>query len=292
MSVRLLLFLSCVIASLSELRAHPGHWRKEAKTGSDTAIIAGPRAGEPAATRTAAARVQRDWNVRRTSVRHVNGRSVTIQEVEAPPFVAPARKTVPTPLAPAEASARRDAPVARPAMRVIGVSAVIYGRGEQKRTRLTVSTLNRDFHAWSNIDFRHMDGLVLFRANGREYFIFTTHLEARDARGRIKTIGDAVADGCPRGRSLASGNAAFTAADDRESRSPLAGDILHDLHTLYRKEGEHLAKAFHYRRQQEALRKPTTPPPPPGPVTIRFWKRDMQKERKQRQSQLERGAGQ
>lgn len=267
MTHRLVTFLLVLLVAPICLGAEPD---------SDTAIIVGPHVGEPTAEAPIQPRKQRDWKVRNTSVRQVGGRSVTIQEVEPPILEKATRATTPAP----RQAAPTDTPntVAQLPMRVIGITATIYGRGNEKRTRLTINTQRKTFYAWSNIDFRHMDGLVAFRANGREYFLIMGHDLARDDRGRLKTLRDATLDGCPRKNTLASTSATFALVAEQNSRSPLAREILHDIHTLYRQEKQHLTDAFNHRQRTAAHPKPAAPPSPPKPVTIRFWKRDLSKQ--------------
>lgn len=62
--------------------------------------------------------------------------------------------------------------------------------------------------------------------------------------------------------------------DDAESRQ-----MLRDLHKLYRVEQSKLRVAYEKRKQNGVRQKA---PDPDKPVTIRFWKRDMSKEKSER----------
>lgn len=246
---------------------------------TDTAIIGGIHTGEPSAAspRPRKERVHKVCNTTRRV--HPNGCRVTLQEVEQPAddpvFVRKsAREPAPEPLPPAEEPVLRNTPAAVAEMRTIAVSATIYGRGNEKRTRLTIRSEDGTWRGWSTIDFRHMAGITAFRANGRDYFFLLGHGAAYADNGRLSTLEDARRAGCP--PRIRRSVATFTLDPGRENRIPLAREYFHDLHTLYRREKTNLTAAFRKReennRQHASRRK--APSRPPAPVTIRYWKRD------------------
>ena len=248
----------------------------------ETAIIGGIHIGESTPVAPARPRKQPAFKVKNsTTHRHSDGRRVTVQEVEQPESDKVVRKektrtpAASTEIPPAQKPVLRDTPAARPLMRHIGVSATIYGRGEQKRTRLTINSVHGTWHGWSNIDFRHLSGIWGYRANGREYFLTLGHGIARADNGKPRTLDEAYRDGCPRTRRLAGNKAAFILTGKTENHTPQAHEYLRDLHTLYRKERPALTAAFHKREQNNKHRANNPPPPPKDSVTISFWKRDL-----------------
>ncbi|MBK1829145.1 hypothetical protein JIN77_00265 [Verrucomicrobiaceae bacterium R5-34] len=227
--------------------------------------------------------------VKQTFQQSVGGRNVTIQEIEAPelPLVVPEKEDEQL-LAPEDNPWLKNTPAVQP-MRVIAVSSTIYGTGANKVTRITLHYQGDSYHAWSNIDFRHMQGFSAYKANGREYFILLGAGLARDDQGKIMSINAAYAEGCPSQLTTLGKEVAFIYVPDSEPQSNVklnqAREILEDMHTLYGKEKVKLAAAYESRVQLAVMntaRAEEIRNTPPGDATIRFWKRDMVKEQQER----------
>jgi len=256
---------------------------------AETRIIGGLNTGETNPEEVKKPPIKRDYAVKQTFKQKVGGRNITIEEIEAPeipPVIS--KKTDVLEVVPQDNPSLKNTPAVKP-MRVIAVSSTIYGKGVNKLTRITLHYQGNDYHAWSNIDFRHMQGFTAYKANGREYFILLGAGLERDKQGKVMSLKDAYAAGCPR-RLTSSGKDArfiYTAHSNAQSDSkPIqAREIFEDMHTLYRKEKAKLAAAHKSRLALASVNAALAEDKrnaPPKDVTIRFWKRDMAKEQKER----------
>ena len=169
-------------------------------------------------------------------------------------------------------------------MRMIFLSASVYGRGQHKLTKLTLFHAGKECEAWSNIDFHHLNGFPAFRVENREYMQLLAVYNSRAKDGLVKPLSEAAVDGYPRAnRSLNPSSAAFIITEiepvDQHSRQ-----ILADIHQLYRKQKLRLQSAHELRKQNAKLnnaKRINEKPSPPKPITIHFWERDVVKEREE-----------
>lgn len=261
-----------------------------AKPAPDTAITGQLATGEPSGKAVAdpaqLPQARPGYVVKQTARRKTGDCDVTIQEIEPP------KETATSPNATSPVSKNRARPTktipakeAPATPKLIVVTATVYGKGKNTRSKVTLQCDGKQCTAWSRADFRLMTGFTQFKANGRSYFIISSVTEGKgkpeiEGKGRFQRKGRAKDFAVTR-----------LAKDDKHSRR-----ILRDLHKLYHVEQDKLQHAYQLRKQNAALRKANpSSSPPPKPVTIRFWKRDMEKERKANKvleggQQKERGA--
>lgn len=246
-----------------------------AKPAPDTAITGQLATGEPSGKAVAdpaqLPQTRPGYVVKQVARRKTGGRDVTIQEIEPPKE----EGTSPNASSPvgknrAKSPQTTSAKKAPATPKLIVVTATVYGKGKNARSKVTLQCDGKQCTAWSRADFRLMTGFTQFKANGRPYFIISSVTEGKgkpeiEGKGRFQRKG--------RAKDFA---VTHLAKDDKHSRR-----ILRDLHKLYHVEKDKLQHAHQLRKQNAALRKASpSSSPPPKPVTIRFWKRDMEKERK------------
>jgi len=164
-------------------------------------------------------------------------------------------------------------------MRVVFLSATVYGTGRNQLTRLRVLCGDQECEVITNIDFNHFTGFGGFRVEDREYMQLVGVGNAMDNQGRVMQPSP---DDLKKSRLLARSGIQnrFSIikmdAEDTEMRQ-----ILDDLAALYDKEKSRLAAAYQTRlvnERRRAMKPATEGSPPPKPLTIHFWKRDLQKE--------------
>ena len=237
----------------------------------DTAIIGGIHTGEEVAKTPRKPRVKRDYAVKQTFRQKVGNRSVTIQEVEPP-----AEEPKPERDLLEDRQTDRQVVPSEPeeyiSPKFIVVTATVYGKGKDTRSKITLWHDNKKCVAISRADFRLMSGFTQFKANGRPYFILE-HIVDADAPGQKST-----ANSLPRHRRIPSGGFVVTEIEKGDTQ---LRQILRDLHKLYRVEQQNLRSAYEKRKQNGIRQKP---PEPDKPVTIRFWKRDLSKENAERRA--------
>lgn len=248
-----------------------------AQSALDTAIISqlstGESSGKAVADPAQSPQVRPGYVVKQTTRRKTSGCDVTIQEIE-PPKETVASSNITNSVSksrkrPPQITPAKEAP-ATP--KLIVVTATVYGEGKNARSKVTLQCDGKQCIAWSRADFRLMTGFTQFKANGRSYFIISSVTEGKGkpkAEAEIRFQRKARIKG-------------FTIIclekDDKHSRR-----IFRDLHKLYHVEKDRLQHAHELRKHNAALRKGNSlSPPPPKPVTIRFWKRDVEKEKVER----------
>ena len=218
--------------------------------------------------------------VRSTIRQHVSGRSVTIHEVDPQPrVVKPTQKITEEP--PLIENSAESAEEETQQTQFIFVNALVYDEG---LTRLTVWCNGQQAVCWTKINTRYLQCFDQFKTENRPYYMIASVLAAENPANARK-------DGYP--------EAAFKR---RSSRKPYVitesnrNDqtvtlIIQDIHKLYQVEETRLKTAYAKRLQNTSLRAatPLAPPPPPKPVTIRFWKRDVEQERRNAQERGGRG---
>lgn len=237
----------------------------------DTAVIGGIYTGEDAVATLQKPRMKRDYVVKQSFRQKVGSRSVTIQEVE-PPAEEPKPEQN---LSPDTQTERQVAP-AKPeeyvSPKFIVVTATVYGKGKNTRSKITLWHDNKKCVAISRADFRIMSGFTQFKANGRPYFVLE-HIVDADAPEQKNT-----ANQLKTNRRIPSKGFVVTEIEKGDTQ---LRQILRDLHKLYRVEQQNLRSAYEKRKQNGVRQKPSEPD---KPVTIRFWKRDLSKENAERRA--------
>ena len=256
---------------------------------AETRIIGILNTGET--SKPAPAKPLPDFKVRASKTHRVDGRNVRIEQIEPPEFKeVRAQKNEVREIDSKDSPWLKNTPITRP-MRVIAVSSTIYGKGINKLTRITLHYEKNNYYAWSNIDFRHLQGISAYKANGREYFILLGMGLARDDQGEVMNIEDAYKMGCPRQLAPSENNTGFIYTGDSErNKDPkalLAREILEDMHTLYRMEKANLRQAYHQyvKNQAQHAAELKANPPKKKDVTIRYWElspEEIEKTRKQK----------
>lgn len=267
MNVRVLFFIIFFFAVLVAVPLCLG-----AKSKPDTAVIGGIYTGEDTAKVPQKPRVKRDYVVKRSFKQKVGNRSVTVQEVEPPAEDPPTKKNLLQDTQPS----RRSTPAYSKRLetnippKLIVVNATVYGKGKNARSKITLWHDNKKCVALSRVDFRLMSGFTQFRANGRPYFLIENIVDADTSKNKN------AAGAFPKNRRMLARGFIVTDIEEGDTQSRR---ILRDLHKLYRVEQHKLRAAYQKRKQNGAQLKSSEPD---KPVTIRFWKRDMSKEKKER----------
>lgn len=237
----------------------------------DTAVIGGIYTGEDAAAAPQKPRVKREYVVKQTFTQKVGNRNVTIQEVEPP-----AEESKPEQNLPQDVQTEREVVPVKPEEQVspkfIVVTATVYGKGANTRSKITLWHDNKKCVAISRADFRIMSGFTQFKANGKPYFMLENIVDA-NAPGQKETANQLKIN-----RRIPSRGFVVTEIEDGDIQ---LREILRDLHKLYRVEQQNLRNAYEKRKRNGIRQKP---PEPDKPVTIRFWKRDLSKENAERRA--------
>jgi len=235
----------------------------------NTFVIGGIYTGEDAVVIPQKPRVKRDYVVKQTFRQKVGNRSVTIQEVE-PPVEEPKPEKCLLENRPTLKHVISIKPEAYVSPKFIVVTATVYGKGKDTRSKITLWHNNKKCIAHSRADFRIMSGFTQFKANGRPYFMLENIIDA-DASGKKSTANQIISN-----RKIPSRGFLVTYIDDGDIQ---LREMMRDLHELYRVEQQNLRSAYKKRKQNGIRQKPLEPD---KPVTIRFWKRDLLKENKER----------
>jgi len=235
----------------------------------DTAVIGGISTGQSVHTEPQQPSAKRDFVVKQTFKQRMGNRSVTIQEVEPPVVESEPERAQPqitqteSPINPADIEEHVSP-------EFIVVTATVYGSGTNTHSQITLSHKNKKCVAISRADFRIMTGFTQFKANSRPYFIIS-HIVDADAPGQKSSANPLLTN-----RRIPATGFVVTEID---KGNPQLRQILRDLHDLYETEEQNLRNAYETRKQNTLVSKP---PEPDKPVTIRFWKRDMEKEKVER----------
>lgn len=235
----------------------------------DTAVIGGIYTGEDTAKVSQKSRVKHDYVVKRSFKQKVGNRSVMVQEVEPPAEDPSARKNLSQDTQPDRRStpARSKKPETNVPPKLIVLNATVYGKGKNARSKITLWNGNQKCVALSRADFRLMSGFTQFKANGRPYFLIENIVDADTSKNK-NAVGT-----FPKNRRIPMRGFVVTDIEEGDTQSR---QMLRDLHKLYRVE-QHKLRLAYEKRKQNGVRKKT--PEPDKPVTIRFWKRDLSKER-------------
>jgi hypothetical protein len=164
------------------------------------------------------------------------------------------------------------------------VSATIY---DHKATHVRWWHEGEAFEAWSNVDWNHLGGFIGFEARNKRYEMMLVSgnassqvLQQQNKQGYRITVPQ-----IPALPNLEEKGASYTIIKGDESNEQ-AMEFIEAIHDLYAAEKPRLIAAFNEReknhviwmRKREALR--NNPPPKPD-LTINFWKRDVEKERRE-----------
>lgn len=250
---------------------------------TETRIIGKIHTGENAEKTPQKSHVKRDYVIKSTSRQKIGDRNVTVHEVEPPVM----KKEE----APSIQRSTRTKPVtgnteSRQAeeTKLISLFATVYGKGDKKITRLTLLNQGKVCEAWVNFDGNELGGFSGFKANGREYVLLFGSSDALSKKGDIAGVQVAAKNGCPlnhRVFKLRRANFVVTKIEDGDIQSR---EILGDVCKLYRKERQRLKLAYEARKRNFASGKNASEKIKPKDVTIRFWKRDLEKEKKERRA--------
>ena len=227
--------------------------------------------GEVVETKPDEPKVKRDFVVKQTFTQKMGKRSVTIQEVEPPVIEAEPELTEQQDIQLDQFIVPID-PEKHISPEFIIVTATVYGSGKDTRSEITLIHRNKKCVALSRADFRIMSGFNQFKANGRPYQIIS-HIVGADASGQQSSANQL----STKRRIPATG---FLVTEIDKGNQKLR-QIMSDLHKLYQIEQRNLRSAYESRQQNNGRAKSSEPD---KPMTIRFWKRDMKKEK------IERGA--
>jgi len=251
----------------------------------DVAIIGSVATGEDPIP--AVQKRQPAFDIKNTEHRIIKGRSITIHEVTPPPT--PAVKGSPAPVrqSPQYSEEQTRKLVEKMiSMRVVFLSATVYGEGLSQLTKLRIWCDDQECEVITTINFVHFTGFGGFRVEDRSYMQVVGAGIAIDSKGRV--MQPAPEDLKKANRLARSGTRnRYTivkiGADDTTSLQ-----TLDDMVTLYEQKKEHLAAAYETRKANEkirAARRAAAGPQPPKPITIHFWKRDVEQEQAQARQQ-------
>jgi len=260
---------------------------KPSQAPREVAIIGSVATGEEGTS--APQRPQPVFDIKNTQHRIIKGRSITLHEVSPPPT--PVEKKI---------TAQIDQPPQYPeeqvrklvkemiAMRVVFLSATVYGEGSNQLTKLRIWCEDQDCEVVTTINFAHFTGFGGFRVAGRQYMQLVGAGRAIDGKGRVMS---------PAPEDLK--KAELLARSGKENRytivkmnadDTISRQILDDMVILYEQEKDHLKAAYETRMANDkirAARRAAEGPQPPEPITIHFWKRDVEKEQEQARQQEE-----
>jgi hypothetical protein len=171
------------------------------------------------------------------------------------PPAAAAPVPVPSPAEQAEATRR-----ATKANEMIEVTATVYP-GPIPVTELRWTACEREWIAYSNIDFRHFINLPAFETATTVYGFW-----------QMLTEGDTASWVRPPGLTFTGGEAEYLvfASQADWSACPAAFSGLDALHSYYEEHRAELAAAY-AKHLAEVARLEALPPPPPAPVIIRYY---------------------
>ena len=229
----------------------------------DTRIIGKLNTGAVAESSPTQTTTSSNFEVLNSKVHHLKGRRVTVQKVNPPQPVAVEQRSV----APVQETSKATETAS---------SGLIF------MTALPAKSGGYDLHlvhngqstkAWTNMDARYLGGFHEFIANGRHYNIMLLAADNVDPDAARRTS--------TQQQSISYFLTEYQ-GDEQASRT-----LLKDLHDLYQVEWRNLRWAYEERMKNQAIQEAelAANPPQPKDVTIRFWKRDVQAERAQKELQ-------
>lgn len=220
------------------------------------------------------------FDIKHTQHRVVKGRSITIHEVAPPPIPAAKKSSAPT-VQPAQYTEEQTRKLVEEmiAMRVIFLSATVYGEGSNQLTKLRVWCDDQECEVITTINFAHFTGFGGFQVEGRMYMQLVGAGTAIDSRGRVMPPDPEDLRKAKRLARSGSQNRYTIVKIDTEDTT--SRQILDDMVTLYEKEKDQLAAAYETRKANDKVRaakRAAEGPQPPKPIIIHFWKRDVEQE--------------
>ena len=235
-----------------------------AQQSGDTRIIGKIYTGEVTKSSSTETATSPDFEVLESKVHNLNGRRVTVQKVNPPQPVA---------VEPRPVVATQD----NTEVSHVASSGLIFMTALPAKSGgydLQIVHNGKSVKAWTNIEARYLSGFHEFMANGRHYHIML-----------LSVAGNAALDQARRTSTQQQSVNYFLTehqGDEQASRT-----LLKDLHDLYEVEWRNLQSAYEERMRNQAIKEAelAANPPQPKDVTIRFWKRDVQAERAQKELQ-------
>ncbi|MGB0993613.1 MAG: hypothetical protein ACPG32_14235 [Akkermansiaceae bacterium] len=266
--------VSMCLALITSTSLHAQKEQVTKKNQPSARVIGGISSGVPSpkASKPAKENAYPTGNILRSHTQHNQGRTVTLQEIEAP-SPQPAKVSDSKPALNNSANQLVFPKENIVVTRIIGISAETYTDGKRHLCKIVLWTneLDHSCVCWSNIDIRLLNGFGSFQANNRVYFPLVTGLPAIDANGKNLPFQTAVKQLSTHAKRLLLRPQPSFVIASKDQQGKLAQEIFQDIHTLVKIEKEKLSKALNSRIKNAKLY-PPKPPSPPKDITIRFWK--------------------
>jgi len=227
-----------------------------------------------------------NYDILTSHVSYVNGQKFIVNRIQSP-TIQPEREPTATELADRETreiAQRAITKSMKPSGGMFMIYAIIYDR---KASLLDFTHKGKRYLVWSNLSWDELSGFATFEGRGKRYDMMLLPLNESTVRlRREKKLGsDVTVPVIPRLPNLETEGPAYMVMEGDEMDEETM-EFLEAAHDLYAAEKTRLKAAYQKRlvnrriqaHKDAALRK--NPPPKPD-VTIHFWKRDVDKERRE-----------
>lgn len=195
--------------------------------------------------------------------------NLTVETVEAPVFPEVFQPVVAEPV---EAVIEQDLSDNNIASDLVFISATVHASGWTFLTIQPTGDAEEAVTAWSNVDFKHFQGLASYQVSLPDGVVEDVSLVMAVGDADQQDDGAVDAPAVPQLPELASAGPSFVIVQGNAAGK--AAERLEQFHDLYRRKGATLQAERLAREQELAVRKAAllADPPQPKDVTIRYWK--------------------